>query len=697
MEKENVRLTATLAVLPSCQQDNQVRVSPLPLSASSAKGIPPISQLRKQVNGFKAGQLRSHISRWKALTSDKDILHIVSGLRIPLTEVPSQHMRPSEIRFSPHEEKIMASELKKLLALGVIVESFHESGEFISNIFIRPKKDGTNFRLILNLRRMNQHVEYHHFKMENLNTAVRLMRRNCYFASIDLKDAYYSVPIAPDSQKLLKFLFNGTLYHFTCMPNGLACAPRIFTKLLKPVYGHLRSKGFESVAYIDDSCLFGQTFLETQANVSETVQLFQSLGFTIHPSKSVLDPSHCITFLGFKLNSCDMTVRLTPDKVQSLQDSARLVLKSTEVSIREVARLVGKMNSSCAALEYGPIFYRSLEHAKGEALKKSFGNFDAFMRVPTTCRQDIQSFVKMAQTDYYSVSKPPITLEIRSDASQMGFGGVLIDISQREERMRTQGQWTARESLQHINVLELEAAFHCLNDFCSRRLSQTHVRLLLDSTTAVCYISNMGGSRSPACHAVARKIWDFCRANAIHLTVSHIPGIANDIADAQSRYFNSDTEWMLSSDNFACITRMFGQPAIDLFASRINHQFTPYVSWQPDGDAYAVDAFSLDWSSFALVYIFPPFSLLPRVLQKVEHDRATSILVYPHWPTQPWFPKLQRGRQGTPLPIPMTCSTLMLPQRPREVHPLWRKLRLEACLFSGMFSERIHLQPPPWT
>ena len=50
---------------------------------------------------------------------------------------------------------------------GVISETTHCPGEYISTIFIRPKKDG-GFRLILNLKNLNEHVEYQHFKMDTL-------------------------------------------------------------------------------------------------------------------------------------------------------------------------------------------------------------------------------------------------------------------------------------------------------------------------------------------------------------------------------------------------------------------------------------------------------------------------------------------------------------------------------------------------
>ena len=39
----------------------------------------------------------------------------------------------------------------------------------------------------------------------------------------------------------------------TCLPNGLASAPRIFTKIMKPIFASLRTMGFINASYIDDS------------------------------------------------------------------------------------------------------------------------------------------------------------------------------------------------------------------------------------------------------------------------------------------------------------------------------------------------------------------------------------------------------------------------------------------------------------
>ena len=171
----------------------------------------------------------------------------------------------------------------------IIEKATHSNGEYISNIFIRPKKDGS-YWLILNLQQLNESVEYHHFKMGNLRNAITLMTPNCFMASIDLKDAYYSVSVNKNHRKYLRFIWKHQLFQFICLPNGLSCAPRIFTKILKPIYVTLRSQGFENVGYIDDSYLQGGTFSDCNTNVAVTTKLFTDLGFILNHEKSISEP-----------------------------------------------------------------------------------------------------------------------------------------------------------------------------------------------------------------------------------------------------------------------------------------------------------------------------------------------------------------------------------------------------------------------
>ena len=132
--------------------------------------------------------------------------------------------------------------------------------------------------------------------------------------SVDLKDAFFTIPIHSDYQKFFKFIHKRIPYEFSSMPNGYSDAMRVFAKVLKPAFSYLREIGYLSVVYVDDSYLQGETFEECLQNITETVKLLQSLGFTINPEKSVVKPTQKLTFLGFVLNSKIMTLTLADVK-----------------------------------------------------------------------------------------------------------------------------------------------------------------------------------------------------------------------------------------------------------------------------------------------------------------------------------------------------------------------------------------------
>ena len=150
--------------------------------------------------------------------------------------------------------------------------------------------------------------------MDNLNTALGMVRKNCYMASIDLTDAYYSVPVATVDQKYLMFQFEVIQYTYVCLPNGLLPAPRIFTKLMKPVLSSLRKKGHQAMNYLGDFFLLGDTFEKCKDAVIDTCDLLIRLGFSIHPDKSQFISVQKIQYLGFTLDSTSMIASLTDIK-----------------------------------------------------------------------------------------------------------------------------------------------------------------------------------------------------------------------------------------------------------------------------------------------------------------------------------------------------------------------------------------------
>ena len=206
-----------------------------------------MKELHHRVATFQAGNISKHAEAWKKLTGDKFIIDIVThGLLLNFHD----NYRPSKYPFQyprgKKETDVINKEISDLLRKGVICISPPMPGDYFSNLFTREKKDGT-MRTILNLKYLNEECDTHHFKMETLKQALHMIQPNSYLASIDIKDAFYSVPIHPDHRKYLKFMWSDISLQFDVMPNGYRDAMRVFTKLLKPVFSSLRKKGFTSV------------------------------------------------------------------------------------------------------------------------------------------------------------------------------------------------------------------------------------------------------------------------------------------------------------------------------------------------------------------------------------------------------------------------------------------------------------------
>ncbi len=151
-------------------------------------------------------------------------------------------------------------------------------------MFLRVKREGST-RVILNLKNLNKKIEHIHFKMETIKDAIRLMKKNCKFASIDFKHAYYTVNILNKGRKCFRFQQEGHSCQFTCLPHGFSPAPRLFTKLSKPTYAFLREIEFVIVGFIDDSLLVFYEGDEMTPQVMRVTQFFDELGLTIHLGK----------------------------------------------------------------------------------------------------------------------------------------------------------------------------------------------------------------------------------------------------------------------------------------------------------------------------------------------------------------------------------------------------------------------------
>ena len=299
-----------------------------------------------QVQECLAGRLAHFQKNWALIIRDRWVLDTVKGYHIEFHTTPHQTWRPQPPQMSQSWEDIMQTELQKLIAKQAVTEvTMQVEGVFHSTLFLVPKKDGGQ-RPVINLKPLNCFVQTHHFKMEGMHDLKNLLREGDWLVKVDLKDAFFSVLIHLEHRKYLSFTVGNTSYQFTCLPFGLASAPWVFTKTLRPVTALGRELGMRMIAYIDDILLLAKSEEKARDQAEGLVYLLQCLGFTINQEKTILEPSQNMEFLGFTVDTRRMELSLPAEKLKKIWAESRKLMAAEQVTGRTLSRLIGKMNAA---------------------------------------------------------------------------------------------------------------------------------------------------------------------------------------------------------------------------------------------------------------------------------------------------------------------------------------------------------------
>ena len=187
-----------------------------------------------------AGHVAHFIQNWEVLTEDHWVIQTVAGYQLDLTSTPHQLRVPPEVKTSEEKAALVTLEVTELLEKGAIVETNLSADSFVSQIFLVEKDLG--YIPVINLKGLNQFIRTDISKWRPAHSS-RASTSRGLDGKMNLKDAYLQMPIHPTYQPLLTFQWRDKYYKFTCLPFGLSAAPRVFTKVLKPVVGFLRQVG----------------------------------------------------------------------------------------------------------------------------------------------------------------------------------------------------------------------------------------------------------------------------------------------------------------------------------------------------------------------------------------------------------------------------------------------------------------------
>ena len=182
------------------------------------------------------GRLKYFISIWEKITGDPWVLQVVQGYQIEFVK-PFVQTSPARLpALTPAVETVLDQEVKELLEKQAVHPVDHklQTEGFVSSMFFSPKK-GRGKSPCSEPETLESSIQAFQNGGHPHVTRPRSYNEGTFLVKIGLKDAYPSVPIWKNHQKYLRFLWRENMLQFACLPFGLATAPRVFTKLMKPV------------------------------------------------------------------------------------------------------------------------------------------------------------------------------------------------------------------------------------------------------------------------------------------------------------------------------------------------------------------------------------------------------------------------------------------------------------------------------
>ena len=632
-------------------------------------------------------RLAENVLSWRTVTNDTKILKIVGqGYRLQFlrsTPPPTPHRgRNPPCSQKPEAIKVIDKEVEAIVSKGAghIVEP--SEAEVVSGIFARPKKAEGKWRPIVNVKWLNKFISKIKFKMTKLSEVRKWLQPGFYCASIDLKDAYYSVGLHPSAWRFIRFRWRNILYEYRTLMFGLTSSPRIFTKVVCQVIKFLRSRfNIWIVAYLDDLLIQAADPETCMLHVQISILVLSILGFAVSFEKSSLKPSQDILYLGLLWNTADMSVRLPEDKLERVVSEAKQMLRSGSVSVRKLRSFLGFLESCKTAVPLAAYNYRNLQHLikpflRGgrSSTRSADGRSSSPQRRIALSAPAIGdlSFWRQMTRDSSVCGLLPVThtTVIATDASgNFGYGGTSSSGGYH------QGEW-GPEMLDHsINFKEMFAAVECTKKLMN---AGDRVLLQLDNRCCVSYVQRQGGTKSVSLNSLTRELWSVVLSRGGWVTAEWLPRDQNQTADLLSKCRFSSWEITLTPGTRELVFRTFFSPSLDLFASTTCHTTVPFCSLQRDPRSLGDSFFLPKWpdraygesspsyrDNFSRMFVnisitaFPPTPVLMSVFRRILQDEVPQmILIIPLWEGAAWWNTLTVGRLPSFLRLSLKCCLI---------------------------------------
>lgn len=261
-----------------------------------------VASLNELVDRFKPSLGRPELGRTSLVTH----------------KIDTGDAEPVRQRFYPYSPKVMEHlnlGLDELLSQDVVEPS---NSPWASRVLPIKKKDG-RYRWVVDLRGVNKLTKSDAYPLPRVNTILDQLRDARYISSIDLKSAYFQVPLEESSKEKTAFIIPGRgLFQFKRMPQGLKTSAATWQRLIERVLGEdLKENVF---VYLDDIIIVSKSFEHHLELLTKVFERLEKAGLTINMEKCQLCRSE-LTYLGYVVNKDGLHV--DPEKVRAIAEFSR--------------------------------------------------------------------------------------------------------------------------------------------------------------------------------------------------------------------------------------------------------------------------------------------------------------------------------------------------------------------------------------
>ena len=367
------------------------------------------------------GRLLHFLPNWRQITSDPDILMTVAGYKLPFTSPQHQTSAKAPLTFSRHELEKVDSEVALLREKGVLHVACPVPNQFVSSLFLVPKRDG-NSRPVINLKDLRSSVrslqDGGHPSSARSSAAQRLARQDRSEGRV------FCDPNLARSQKIPALCLEANSPQI-CMPSVRSCSSP------PCIYEDYETSSVASTPDRDSTDnLFGRhSPYECVRDRSPARHAYSSI---LIKEPRFCDQSREILF------SANPAIRISrvssehsgydsaPARLQSEfnQDALFNSTISTRCFSTELSQLIGKLTASIQAIFPAPLHYRNLQQLKHQAVSRD-RNFNS--RIPLSVEAIGELRWWLAHLDAWNgraLLHPSPDLIMETDASRMGWGAV---------------------------------------------------------------------------------------------------------------------------------------------------------------------------------------------------------------------------------------------------------------------------------